>query len=170
MKRRFPTTVVLPIVLAFSAPLALAQHAGHVTTEPADLIDGTKTPDLIPDSTAWRLWLLSVTAEDSNRPELSEARRQAFLKAAGIPDIEMSAAEEVIAQFRKEYGALVDGYNRRLNAGENPSVSEFRAQRDSLVQTIQDTLSAKLETTTIDKLRNHIKGEKARMKVAREGR
>lgn len=161
--------VLLLVVLGFCTPLALSQHPEHVTTQPADLIDGAKTPDLIPDLTAWRLWLLSVTAEDSKRPELSESRRRAFLRAAGIPGIEIPAAEEVIAQFPKDYGALVDGYNRRLNAGQNPSVSEFRAQRDALVQAVQNTLSGKLGTTTLGKLRKHINGEKARMKVAREG-
>ena len=161
---------LLLIVVGLCAPLALAQYPEHLTTQPAELIDGAKTPDLIPDLTAWRLWLLSVTAQDSKRAELSEARRQAFLKAAGIPDIEISAAEEVIAQFRKDYGALVDDYNKRLNAGENPSISEFRAQRDALVQRVQNTLWGKLETTTIGKMMNHINREKTRMKVAREGR
>lgn len=162
--------VLLLIVVGPCAPLALAQHSEHVTTQPVELIDGAKNPDLIPDLTAWRLWLLSITAEDNKRSELSEARRQAFLKAAGIPDIEIPAAEEVIAQFRKDYGALVDGYNKRLNAGENPAISEFRAQRDTLVQAVQNTLSGKLETTTMGNMINHINREKMRMKVAREGR
>jgi hypothetical protein len=160
----------LLLIVSFCAPLAIAQHPENVMTQPPDLIDGSKTPSLIPDLAAWRLWLLSVTAGDSTRPELSESRRQAFLKAAEITDIEVPATEEVIAQFRKDYGALVDGYNKRLNAGQNPSVSEFRAQRDALVQAVQNTLSGKLEITTMSKLRNYINGEKVRMKVAREGR
>jgi hypothetical protein len=118
---------------------------------PLNAIDGAKTPNLIPDLAAWRLWLLSVTAEDSKRPELSEARRQSFLRAAGIPAMEMHTAEEIFAQFPKDYAALVDGYNRRLSAGENPPISEFRAQRDALVQAVQNTLSGRLETTTMGK-------------------
>lgn len=153
-----------------STSFAQAHNTASHQSTPSNIIDGTKTPSLIPDLSAWRLWLLSVTAEDSKRPELSESRRQAFLRAAGIPDIEIHAAEEAIAQFPKDYAALVDGYNKHLNAGENPSISEFRVQRDALVQAVQNTLSGKLETTTMGRLKNHINGEKARMKVAREGR
>jgi hypothetical protein len=62
----------------------------------------------------------------------------------------------------------MDNYNKRLNAGENPSLSEFRAQRDALVQAIQTNLSSKLEITSAGKLKNYIHEEKARMKVAKE--
>lgn len=110
--------ILLVVVVALCAPLAFVQDHQLVGTQAADIIDGAKTPNLIPDSAAWRLWLLSVTAEDTKRPELSEARREAFLRAAGIPDIEIHVAEEVIAQFPKDYAALVDGYNRHLSAGE----------------------------------------------------
>jgi len=157
-------------LMAFSAALAQTikhDSASHTAT-PVGIIDGAKTPNLIPDLTAWRLWMLSVTSEDNTRPELSEARRQAFLRMAGIPDIEIPIAEQALAQFRKDYGVLVDNYNKRLNAGENPSLSQFRAQRDALVQAIQNSLSGKLETTTVGKLKTHIESQKARMKVARE--
>jgi len=173
-------TIRLVLVLTLIAyPLTLVgQHShaadiigqvdSHLPLPASDLIDGAKTPNLVPDLTAWRLWLLSVTAEDSSRPELAEARRRAFLRSAGIPEIEIPLAEEGIAQFRKDYGALMDNYNKRLNGGENPSLLQFRAQRDALVQAIQNSLSGKLETTTVGKLRQHISSQKARMKVARE--
>jgi hypothetical protein len=168
--KRLIVSVVAGLALVVTCFAQVPHNTAPHESTPLDVIDGASTPNLIPDLAAWRLWLLSVTAEDSKRPELSEARRQAFLRVAGIPDMEMHAAEEIIAQFPKDYAALVDGYNRRPNAGENPPISEFRAQRDALVQAVQNTLSGKLETTTLGKLRKHINGEKARMKVAREGR
>ena len=54
---------------------------------PSDIIDGAKTPDLIPDVVAWRLWLLAATAGDSKYPDLASPRRTSFLRVAGIgPD------------------------------------------------------------------------------------
>ena len=166
MTKRF----AICFLIAFSSALAqTVKHdsASHSVT-PVDIIDGSKTSELIPDLTAWRLWLLSVTAEDTSKPQLSQARRQAFLRIAGIPESEIPVAEQVIVTFRTEYARLMENYNRRLNAGENPSLSEFRAQRDALVQAIQTSLSSKLEITRAGKLKDYIHQEKSRMKVAKE--
>jgi hypothetical protein len=56
---RLRAGLLLLIAISFCAAFALAQHPEHVTAPP-DVIDGTKTPNLIPDLTAWRLWLLAA--------------------------------------------------------------------------------------------------------------
>lgn len=167
MKRGFPTLVVL-ILLALPAPVALAQHAGHDTMNPADVIDGAKTPDLISDSTAWRLWLLSVTAEDSSKPEVARDRRHAFLRQAGVVDDDMVIADEILAHFKADYASMTDRYNKQLNAGQNPSIEGLRAERDALVQATQTSLTGQLAPRSAGKLKTYILGEKSRMKVAKE--
>lgn len=148
---------------------AFGQTMTHEKTAASvGIIDGAKTPDLIPDLTAWRLWLLSVTAEDSGKPEVATDRRHAFLKQAGVVDDDMVIADEALAHFKADYASMMDRYNKQVNAGENPSVAAFRAQRDALVQATQTSLSVQLAPSSAGKLKNFIVGEKARMKVSKE--
>ena len=66
-----------------------AQTSNH--THAPDMIDGAKNPELIPDLTAWRLWMLSVTEKDPDHPELDQQRQDAFLRAAGYEEYELPA-------------------------------------------------------------------------------
>jgi hypothetical protein len=143
-------------------------HEETAASVPVEIIDGAKTPDLIQDVTAWRLWLLSVTAEDSSKPEVATDRRHAFLKQAGVVDDDMVIADEVLAHFKADYASMMDRYNKQVNAGQNPSLEEFRAQRDALVQATQTSLSGQLAPASAGRLKNFIVGEKSRMKVAKE--
>ena len=121
--------VLLLLTFLMLRAAALTQTTGHAHSAPADIIDGSKTPNLIHDSTAWRLWLIAVTSEDTKHPELTESRRRAFLKQAGVPDEEMQVALETLAKFKSEYATLISNHNRQLDAGESPALSDFVAQR-----------------------------------------
>jgi hypothetical protein len=147
--------------------MAFGQANMPPTHDHADVIDGSITPDLISDSTAWRLWLIAVTTEDNGKPELSEPRRRAFLKQAGIKDSEFSLAEGALAQFKSDYAALIDNYNKRVSAGDNPDLADFIAQREALVQASQTILMGKLGTESVANFKSHIQAEKAHMKVSK---
>ena len=157
-------------LLLLLCPLSLmAQGISHVHSEvPTNIIDGAKTPNLIPDVAAWRLWLLSITAEDKARPELKIDRLHSFLRVAGVSDDEMPLAEEALAYFRTDYQALVDHYNKRVSAGERPSFAEFKAQRDALVQATQTSLLGVVAPRSATLVKSFVNGEKSRMKVAKE--
>jgi hypothetical protein len=160
-------------VLLILCPLSLLAQGhkptSHVhSTVPTDIIDGAKTPNLIPDVAAWRLWLLAVTTEDKTKPELKIDRLHSFLRVAGVGDDEMPLAEEALAHFRMDYQTLVDHYNKRMSDGEQPSLAEFRAQRDALVQATQTSLLGVVAPRSAIYLKSFVKGEKSRMKVARE--
>lgn len=155
--------------LLFTVTAAAAQQSTpHNMMATQDFIDGAKNPELIPDGTAWRLWLISVTAEDEQHPELQVARMRAFLRATAIQESDLPAAEQALAHFKADYAALIDSYNKRMNSGENISMSEFTLQRDALIQATQTSLLGKLSTTSSGRLKSHVVREKTRMKIAKE--
>lgn len=164
MLKLFAVSLLLANLSVISFAQSLTHQTSHMTAT-ADIIDGAKTPNLIPDVTAWRLWLIAVTAEDSSKPQLSEQRQRSFLKKAGIGDTEMPVALEVLAQFKTDYPALIANYNQHPSDSALPA---FLVQRDALVQSVQAALTGKLDVFTAARLEQHIQAEKAHMKVAKE--
>jgi len=110
-----------PLLLCTS--MLYAQHQ-HVASRSADIIDGAKTPSLIPDITAWRLWLLAATAQNKSHPGWAVDRQHGILKTAGISDDDLIDADEAISHFRTDYRTLMDSYNKHVNAGDKPSLAE----------------------------------------------
>lgn len=165
---RFLAVLLLLADILLASSFAQTTPHEHTASVPVEIIDGAKTPNLIPDSAAWRLWLLSVTAEDIRKPEVAADRRHVFLKQAGVVDDDMVIADEILARFKADYASMMDLYNKQVNAGQNPSLEEFRAQRDALVQATQASLSGQLAPRSAGNLKNFIVGEKSRMKVAKE--
>lgn len=150
--------------------MATAQTVSHQhATTPGNMIDGAKNPELIPDLTAWRLWLLSVTANDNDgTPAHATERHHALLRSVGIGNDELVLADEALAHFRADYQALIDNYNKQVGAGENPSQAQLRAQRDALIQATQTSLLGALSPHTVGVLKVAISHEKRNMKVTLE--
>lgn len=166
MKRPILSLLAGPVLAV--ACLAQVSHstASHESTPP--VIDGAKTPSLIPDLTAWRLWLLAASAADQAHPDKATGRRHAFLKIAGILPDDLNVADSVLVQFRSDYEALVSRFNGQLDAHQNPSFAEFKAERDSLVEASRTSLLGSLAPASARQCINFVREEKARMKVARE--
>jgi hypothetical protein len=160
--------IVVSLVAGFGLVVTSAAQIPHnsASHESApDIIDGAKTPNLIPDLTAWRLWLIAVTAEDKTKPEIATNRRQTFLRVAGVVDDDMVIADEILARFKTDYASLIENYNNHMST---TPIEEFRAQRDALVQATQTALSGQLAPRSAKSLKTFILGEKAKMKVAKE--
>lgn len=139
--------------------------ASHESTPP-DIIDGAKTPNLVPDLAAWRLWLIAVTAEDKTKPNLATDRRHAFLRMAGVVDDDFVIADEVLTHFKTDYASLIGNYNNQVST---TSIQEFRVERDALVQATQTSMLG-LAPRSVKNLKTFILQEKSRMKVAKEVR
>jgi hypothetical protein len=136
----------------------------HTTNE--DIIDGSKTPELVPDSTAWRLWLLAVTATDPQHPELDQARQDAQLLSAGFEREDLPVMRQNLSTFKIAYDALVEDHNQAVTRGSSPSVVSFKAARDSLVKATQTRmLSIKVDAEA--RVRGFINQQKRHMRVSK---
>src|SRR5512133_3121614 len=73
MRATYITIAFVSVVLSIS-PLTIAQHtpiAQH--TQGEDLIDGSVHPELIPDTTAYRLFLATFSGTDETHRKLQAA-------------------------------------------------------------------------------------------------
>lgn len=133
---------------------------------PLNVIDGSKTPELIPDAVAYRLWLIAVSEDPADAPS---PRQQSHLRAAGLRDNDLWAASRILADFKIRYAEIISKYNATAAAHPNSNykLKQFLADRDALVQNTRDNLKAALTTTGLASLDSRVKSEKSKMKVAK---
>lgn len=128
------------------------------TTTP--VIDGAAHPEMIPDSDAYRLYLITV----ANMPA---DRQRAQLNQAGISGNDLSAAIKTLAAFKAQWDALRDDHNHTVeNLGPAAETTAFRASRDALVASTRTALAASLTSTSMQHLSAHIQTEKRRMRIS----
>lgn len=114
------------LTLAASALLAQTQF-------PPGTIDGSKTPSLIPDATAYRL-VFRALAEPPNASLAQVARQKRKLSRIVSSEAEYLGFSAALADFQVKYFALLAQY--RPKQSQAPSQS-FVATRDGIVS---DTL------------------------------
>jgi hypothetical protein len=146
---------------------ALSQQA-HQHPQPA-MVDGSVHPELIPDLTAYRLWLVSVS-RGSNPTENEVKHQSAQIARVRIGDEDRKTLISTLTTFRLQYQNLIQSFNAEATAawakGDAPNVAAFQLRRDQLVQSIHDALKANLSANAWETLDGHIKGEKSQMKIS----
>jgi len=140
----------------------------HRGMNPVDVVDGAATPELIPDSSAYRLFLVVVGVSSS--PSVEDAARQTTNVAKiGLSDSDSQALIAVANDFKVAYESAMAAYNTTADAlqagGQVPDVDSFIAQRDLLVESTLAKLKSTLSPPGMAKLHAHIQSEKRGMKV-----
>lgn len=138
---------------------ASAQVASHGEDS---VIDGSRHPELIPDSTAYRLYCLTVA-------NMSPQLQQAELRSFGLSDASIQATTRILAKFKLAYDVLSTAYNRSVTASEQnrtaPDVESFVRKRDALTLKTRNSLRNSLGLEEAKILDSHIQREKIRMKT-----
>lgn len=142
-------------------------HSAHVHTT-APVIDGATNPELIPDSTAYRL--VFVVAADSANPTPDEvAQHTAYLGRLGMNDNDRQLLAETIRGFKTQYDDLAKNYNDAaqvaITNGEQPDIGSFLAHREALVQSTRDKLKVVLTGGGLSALDAFVQREKRSMKT-----
>lgn len=115
-------TVLASLVLVFAVS-AWAQNPPHQhTVAPTTVIDGAKNPELIPDSTAFRHWLL-ITSVVPNASNADFLRQQAEVSQLGLTESEKLKLFLVLANFRSQYETLIRRHNELAKAGNHPDIN-----------------------------------------------
>ncbi len=132
------------------------------------VIDGSINPELIPDSTAYRLFFVSV-AEGSNPAPEEVARYKSHLARIQLKATDGQSLADALRIFKQQYDDLLKNYNDAASVailqGEAPDYSAFLRQRDALVQATRDKLKLALSPEALAKLDSFVQGEKLRMKI-----
>lgn len=160
--------VVILCTLAFALG-TWAQTPSQHQHAAANVIDGAVHPELIPDTVAYRLYLVAISEGPAPLPH--ESRRQlSHLRHAGLLEKDVLAAIIVLANFKTQYAALIEQYNNSPEVQNNTSdgLPLFLAKRDALVESTRQALKISLSPLGMSSLHTHIQQEKSKMKVAQE--
>lgn len=155
--------LIIYTALLGGAYQSLAHAQQPPVREGRHLIDGSKTPDLIPDSMAFRL-VLSGFAEPANPTPEQAARQRRKLANIAKTDADLKAFSAVLAGFQERYAEMRKQYQK------NPSLkfgSPYAPSRDALVADTMDQLNQKITSDTMIRFRAYVMNAKARMVISR---
>ena len=144
---RILATLSILAVLPILNPARAQSTAPTHQHTPEKMIDGAANPELIPDLTAYRLYLVMVSQPASPKDEQNK-RQEAQLRKIGLQEADEKALFAALENFNYEYRNLIEGYNRQATAawarGQKLDIGSLRLQRDQVVQSTHDALKAAL--------------------------
>lgn len=169
------TIAILALCMADLGTYCLAQQISHthVSRGLDSMIDGSVHPELIPDSTAYRLYFI-VASEMPDAIGEQRTRQLAHLGRVGLQANDLQRLITTLETFKLQYADLIAAYNAEAEAltaaGSKPDIDKFLLQRDGLVEATRDRVKRSLTKKGMALLDAHVQKEKSKMKVAaREG-
>lgn len=136
------------------------------------VVDGAKNPELIPDSTAYRLWLVTVSVPP-NATEKDRTFQQAHLKKLQLTDADNLELRSVLTEFKSQYLSLIGRYNESAKAallhGGQADEKSFLQQRDDLVSSTRDAIAQRLTHEGAARIDTHVQGEKSHIQFHTTG-
>ena len=161
---KYITAVLAVSVLAVGAWAQSPQHQHNIAA--SNMIDGAVHPELIPDSTAYGLYLLTVSVP-ANATEKQRKVQQAHLAKANLKDQDEASLQIVLTEFRSQYEAWVTRWNAAAEAQKEAfDPKPFLQQQADVIQNTRALLEKVLTKEGMTRLHNHIQDEKRNMRVA----
>ncbi len=158
--------VVATFVIATRAQQAPGSPPQHQHVAP-NLIDGAVHPELIPDSVAYRLYLVAIST-DQNPTEVAQKHQRAQLLKTGLGETDQLIFIGILSDFRSKYDALVADYNASAKADSTTDVHTLLKKLDDLLKSTRDTISVRLSPRGAAKLHSFIVSEKKNMRVTED--
>lgn len=157
---KMPIVVVSIVPVWLSLGLCLAQGSATAANKlPPGFIDGTKTPDLIPDGVAYRLVFMSLVPSPAGDAK-AIAAQDAHMKFIGLQDADRAILQQVVATFGGEYSNW-----QRSTAGSANNSTTSTTQIDQIVQTALDSVITELSSKGSAKFIQYVTRAKSRMVV-----
>lgn len=128
---------------------------------PPGVIDGAKTPQFIPDSTAFRLVFLSLRVPKS--PTDDDLKKQSsHFKHIGLSDADRVTAQNVLTQFDTAY----HGWQTKYLQTSNPiDLAAATSEREAIVEETTANFLHQLSPAGATKLVQFVQAAKVRMVV-----
>ena len=164
---RFVTAVAGALMFAFTAWAQSSPPQHQHTVAAPNLIDGAVHPELIPDSVAYRLYLVAVST-GPNPTETDQTHQRAHVMKTGLVGTDQQILISVLSDFRSKYDALVTDYNASAKADSTTDVHALLKKLDDLIQSTRDTISVRLSSRGAAKLHSFVVSEKKNMKVTED--
>lgn len=164
-----PVFVLLVLVLSIVAGGSRAQNSPpqHQHAAP-NIIDGAVHPELIPDSTVWRLWLALVSLSP-NATEKERTFQQAHLATLQLTNADSVQLNTILTEFKGQYLALIARYNESAKAallqGGQPDRKLFLQQRDDLVLSTRAAIAQQLTPHAATRINAHVQEQKTHIRL-----
>jgi hypothetical protein len=156
---------------------ALSPGAQAVTPPPAGqsdppgTIDGSKNPELIPDTVAYRLVLLAI-AEPENATDAQKARFRAKIAGARLSEDDIQMLLGILGTFQNQMDALTAQANQILVRDPLPfagtpdyqSLTGLSKQRESIFNQAMSAVAARLSADGVARLQAYVESAKRGMK------
>lgn len=165
------TIIALLFIFVF-APGAWAQTSPPQHQHPnVTVVDGAKNPELIPDATVWRLWLVLVSLSP-NVTEKERTFQQAHLATLQLTNADTVKLNTILTEFKGQYLALIARYNESAKAalqGGQPDRELFLQQRDDLVSSTRAAIAQQLTPQAATRINAHVQEQKTHIHTGVQG-
>jgi len=156
------------VAIAFAVGTSAQSPPHHHALESHSIVDGSQRPDLIPDSTMYRLFFLTVSTGPNNTEQERE-RQAARLTAMKLSGTDRVQVMMVLSDFKTRYKNLVARYNEyateTLKQNAEPDNRIFLQQQEDLVQSTRDALNRVLSVSGKLSFDAYVQNEKKRVQL-----
>jgi hypothetical protein len=140
-------------------------------SDPPGTIDGSKNPELIPDTVAYRLVLLAI-AEPENATDAQQARFRAKISSAHLIEDDIQILLGILGPFQNQMDALTAQANQILARDPLPfagtpdyqSLTGLSRQRETIFNQAMSALPARLSADGAARLQAYVESAKRGMK------
>lgn len=132
------------------------------------MIDGKVHPELIPATTAWRLWFSAVSLP-SGAAQAKRDAQTAYLRAAGLEGNDAAAVRGDLETFYVQFNSVVNTQNSAVQAKaanlQVASDSPFFNDRTALVNATIANIKAHITAAKFNDLRDYVMQQKQTMRI-----
>lgn len=121
-------------------------------------VDGSKTPDLIPDDVAYRFVLLSLIVPD-NPTQLDLSKHTSRVKRLALDSANKERLEDLLAAFGREYTA----WQSSVSSLPATNVAELRIERDALIGKYKSLILSQLSPEDAVIFGQYVTSQKTKM-------
>lgn len=174
MYSRWTTWVCVAVALFLTPGHVVGQHENHpMSASPlvAQLVDGSKTPELIPDEAAIQMFILSLAAPDNGTPA-QDARIRAAVMRSDLREGDIQIVKGKISEVHAQMRTLVTGIediHRRMGTNPPTAARQDLVNQHTQIRTLAlatyNGMLASLSGEGAGKLRQHIQYVKTRIKL-----
>ncbi len=158
------------LVTAIGCCLAISGY-GQQQRQLADIpgaIDGSKTPDSIPDEIARRLFFKAI-AEPSSRTIDQERRQRTKLRSIQLTEDDLNVMASTMGEFHDHMEQCEAEYSHAVAASTTSSAAfdndAWQLRRDSIVESAHATLQQQLSPLGLQRLEDYIRSRKVHMVI-----
>lgn len=159
--------VLVLLVLSLAGGMSAQTHDMSMVVKPPTMVDGSKHPELISDSFAYRNWF-ELAARSLSNP----GHQDAVFNTTGLSEQDQAKLLQAVIWFKGEERDLVDTYNAQAEAADSSSrpidpavVAQFWSDMVGLVERTKSLINHTLSAPGVTQLQNHIQARKAGMHV-----